>query len=341
VIRGARRALALFWLVSSPSWALEPVRLRLSASAPLPAAVAPALPLLPGTAIPSAMAAPVLSAPPVVAPELASPSGLYILSRTFDRPVELSPRAQVGHYAVEAAIQSAKIAAAYWLAGWPGAASAGLLTLWHYPLSVGYQSLGHLSYKQTRDRSRFLRELAGNPDVEGLKVVTGSQVHFRGPLAHRQTSHGLVIVEASRPPSFPDASALPVSDPAKTWFRLKLSILGEEHSLEWRPTLADALARRTPPEAVARAWREFVARAGWWRRYFGAAARETLIAVALVGENGEERELGVIARGRPAVKLASGRSALPLADVRVVSKPTRRAPWRWLDALLGREIVRP
>jgi len=84
------RALALFWLVSSPSWALEPVRLRLSASAPLPTVVVPVLPSLPGTAISVAAA---LSAPkPLTAEEaLASAVAAPVLEAAASAQEEQVP----------------------------------------------------------------------------------------------------------------------------------------------------------------------------------------------------------------------------------------------------------
>ncbi len=109
-------------------------------------------------------------------------------------------------------------------------------------------------------------------------------------------------------------------------------------------SLRDVLARRPLPPAIAAAWKDALSlhkRAlGWVRWLFTSRLeRETRMDMTLVTSDGEEHALGLLAHGKAAFKLARGKKGVPLMEARVVRRPRRRAPLRWLDAFLGREIV--
>lgn len=316
-----------------------------SAEAQLPQAAAAPAEQPAASAAPAAVAARLSGQGP--AQPQSPASQLYVLSRTIDRSVALGPVAQVAHYAVEVAIQTGKLVAAYHLGGVPAAVAVSLFEIPRLPVSVVGQSLLDLSQRSARARLKMLRAVAREPGVTGIKVLTGSELRFRGILAQRRDNHELVMIEATRPPTGLEARfgrAVPVPEPQKTSLRLRLTVAGQPQAVEWRPTLLDVLARRPPPPEVAGAWSaaiyESLRGLGWLRRLFGSrVARDTRVEAVLVSPDGGEQALGVLARGRAALRLAKGGKAVPMTAARVVSSPTQARPWRWLDALLGREIV--
>ena len=298
-----------------------------------------------GAEPPPAQAAPAQPGRPA---EPAPPGRLYVLSRTIDRTVALGRTAQAGHYAFEALWQAAKMGAGYHWGGWGGAAGMAVLEVPWAPLSIAGRSYVHLRVLTARDRRRLLRELAQEPGVSDIMLITGSERRRKGLLAHRQINHELAVLTSARPPAGLEARygrAIPVADPSKAEFRVRLSVYGAQHPVEWRPTLRDIQERRAPPAEVTAAWKAALAlhkRAiGWFRWLFTSRLeRETRFDISVSDGQGQEQPLGILAEGKPAMKLALGKGGAPVVETRVVDKPSRRWPLSWLDALLGRELLR-
>lgn len=270
---------------------------------------------------------------------------LYVLSKTVDRTVKLGPVSKALHYGIEGAWMLGKGAVAWKVGGWGAAVAVTALELPRYPVSVFAQSLAHLAIKQFREKLKFLKELARAPEVTGLKTLTGSQLEMSGPFAERQVAHSLVLLEATGQPAVDEqfGAAVPLGDPARTRFTLTFSGAGATNGQVWNATLADVLAGKALPSHLAAAWtmeaQRRLSKENWLMRAFYSKVKPTFeVRASLVTASGEERDLGVLARGRGALKLARGRKGVPLSETRV-TRGLALKPQRWLDALLGREIV--
>jgi hypothetical protein len=61
--------------------------------------------------------------------------------------------------------------------------------------------------------------------------------------------------------------------------------------------------------------------------------------VTLVMPSGEVKALGTLSSGRAAARLLKGKKTMPVSDTRVSKFWSRRGIKRWIDVVLGREIV--
>ncbi|TBR24627.1 hypothetical protein EPO15_03760 [bacterium] len=267
---------------------------------------------------PSAPAPAARLAPPASAPKTRT---LHLLAKPLRETVELGPVARVLHYALETGFQFVK-AALVWQA--TGSVTAGLavlaLELVKLPPMITAQSLADLQARYWWRRRSVLKELAAEPGVHAVKVLTAAHVEFSGILARRKENTGLIFVESegglgAEVGRFGEPLAVQDAERA----RVRLTMVQKDRSARsvWMPTLAELLAEKPLPDDVAAEWRAVLAGqkadAGRLRSFFDVAKEKDLrVEASLIGADGEERPLGTLAMGRSARRLM-GASALDRA----------------------------
>lgn len=246
---------------------------------------------------------------------------LHLLAKPLRETVELGLVARVLHYALETGFQFVK-AGLVWQA--TGSLSAGLavlaLELVKLPPMITAQSLADLQARYWWRRRAVMKDLAAQPGVEGVKVLTAAHVEFSGILARRKENTGLIFVESEG-----DLGAevgrfgAPITVQDAETARVRLTMVQNDRSarIPWLPTLAELLAERPLPDDVAQSWRstlaEHKADKGWFARVFDFSKEKDLrVEAALVSPDGTEQALGTLALGRSARRLM-GDSALDRA----------------------------
>lgn len=249
-----------------------------------------------------------------LAPSAPAPKArtLHLLAKPLRETVELGPVARVLHYVLETGFQFAK-AALVWHA--TGSVAAGLavlaVELVKLPPMITAQSLADLQTRYWWRRRSVLKELAAEPGVESIKVLTTAHAEFSGILARRKENTGLIFVESegglgAEVGRF--GEPIPVVNADRARVRLVLVQKDRSARLPWTPTLAELLAGRPMPDDVAAFWRAMLAQqkteAGWLKRLFDVSKEKDLrVEATLVGHTGEERPLGTLALGRSARRL--------------------------------------
>lgn len=243
---------------------------------------------------------------------------LHLLARPLRETVELGLVARVLHYVLETGFQFVK-AGLLWQA--TGSVSAGLAVLAFelvkLPPMITAQSLADLQARYWWRRRSVMRELAAQPGVAGVKVLTAAHVEFSGILARRKENTGLIFVESEGGlEAEVGRFGAPIAVQNAETARVRLTMVQNDRSarVPWTPTLAELLAERPLPDDVARSWRSTLAErkadTGWLKRVFDFSKEKDLrVEAALVGHDGTEQALGTLAMGRSARRLM-GASAL-------------------------------
>jgi hypothetical protein len=291
---------------------------------------------------------------------LAAAPSMYVLSRTVDRTIRLKSWEVAAHYGVEVAIQAAKVAAVWHWVG-PGAAAAALL--WEaprVPFSIMGQSALHLTIRYVIQKLRFLRELAREPGVHKIQVIRGSTPKLEGFVVREQENSAFVALESNQPLEGRDIvikrpsgrllgqrieehfQAIPA--PKEMVVRVNFGIADGTHAVAWKTTLPEFLARPPQPSDIAAVWRswfeELRSLESWWRRLaMSRVKKRTHMDITLELPSGSTVDLGTLAKGRAAARLLRGNKSMPVSETRVSKFWSRRGLKRWIDVLLGREIV--
>jgi hypothetical protein len=156
-----------------------------------------------------------------------------------------------------------------------------------------------------------MKELAAQPGVKGLKVLTTGHTEFSGILARRKENTGLIFVESEGGlEGEVGRFGAPLEVKNAETARVRLVMVQKDRSarVPWTPTLAELLAESRLPDDVAASWRgtlaEQKADKGWLQRLFDFSKEKDLrIEATLVGADGSEQALGTLAMGRSARRL--------------------------------------
>jgi hypothetical protein len=205
----------------------------------------------------------VLAASP--APRLArpdAPSGprVYLLSRPLRERVALGPIALAGHALFSAAWEAGKAWVGWKAGGWAGAGAVTVVELPFAPFMAGGRTFAHLGLRYWRRKLAVLREIAREPGVERVRVLTSGETKFWGPLVRSRDNTGLIFVDSSRelPAEFGRFGApVPLGDLSA---RVRISFVQAEAraAVVWTPTLGELLDERPVPTEIAAAWRAAV-----------------------------------------------------------------------------------
>jgi hypothetical protein len=237
---------------------------------------------------------------------------LHLLAKPLRETVELGIVARVLHYVLETGFQFVK-AALVWQA--TGSVSAGLavlaLELAKLPPMITAQSLADLHARYWWRRRSVMKELAAQPGVAGVKVLTTGHTEFSGILARRKENTGLIFVESEGGLGAEVGRfGAPIAVANAEQARVRLTMVQKDRSarVPWTPTLAELLAGRALPDDVAQSWRAALAEqkadAGRLKSFFDAGKEKDLrVEATLVGADGAEQALGTLAMGRSARRL--------------------------------------
>lgn len=258
---------------------------------------------------------------------------LHLLAKPLRETVELGIVARVLHYALETGFQFLK-AGLVWQA--TGSVSAGLAVLAFelvkLPPMITAQSLADLQTRYWWRRRSVMKELAAQPGVKGVKVLTTGHTEFSGILARRKENTGLIFVESEGGlEAEVGRFGAPIAVKNAETARVRLVMVQKDRSarIPWTPTLAELLSEQRLPDDVAQSWRSTLAEQkadkGWLKRLLDFSKEKDLrIEATLVGADGSEQALGTLAMGRSARRLM-GASTLDHALDWLGFPPTGRA----------------
>ena len=259
-----------------------------------------------------------VSAGPVetAVPTLAAPESsgrrparqVYRLSNPLRETVKLDALSIIAHVVLSAAWETVKDWTIYrGVHHVTGSVAAGAsVVVFEVAMASGMftaRTLADLGQRYWRRKLAVLKELALDPGVARVRVLTTGPVKYFGPLARSKENTGLIFVEADgEPPQELGrfGAPIPLGDLESSRVRLAFSPDGGAAGISWTPTLKDLFDGVPIPPEIAAAWR---AQSKGSKKRPGAAKGRPHIEAILIGADGNDSDLGSIVEGPAARKL--------------------------------------